>query len=270
VEAAAALSSDSVSLDIRDGVARLTLSRPDRMNTIDLGAARALGDAALRLDRHAGVRVVVLSGAGRAFCGGGDLKSFAEYDDLPGHLREVTMHLHAAMTVLARLDAPIVAAVRGAAAGAGLGLVCAADLVIAAQSSKFAFAYSAIGYTPDGGTSWNLPRLVGLRKAQELALTNRVIDAAEAQRIGIVTSVVDDDDLDPTVNTLVAKLAVAPTQALGVTKRLLRTTFEVSYEERLAVESAELARSAGAPDGQEGVKAFLEKRQPTFRGGRLG
>jgi 2-(1,2-epoxy-1,2-dihydrophenyl)acetyl-CoA isomerase len=185
---------------------------------------------------------------------------------MPGHLREVTTHLHAAMTVLARVDAPIVAAVRGSAAGAGLGLVCAADIVVAAAGTKFAFAYSAIGFTPDGGTSWNLPRLVGLRKAQELALTNRVIDAAEAERIGLVTTVVADDALDPTADALAATLATGPTRALGVTKRLLRTAYDVAFEERLAVESLELSRSAGTSDGREGVAAFLDKRAPRFDG----
>lgn len=267
MEAATPVSTDVVTLDVADGVARLTLNRPDCMNTIDLGVARALADAALQLDSRTDVRVVLLSGAGKVFCGGGDLKSFAAVgDDLPAHLREVTTYLHAAMTILSRLDSPIVAAARGSAAGAGLGLVCASDIVLAAEATKFAFAYSAIGYTPDGGTSWNLPRLVGLRKAQELALTNRVIDAAEAERIGIVTTVVADNELDATVNELVTKLATGPTHALGVTKRLLRTTYDVSYEERLAVESVELSRSAGIADGREGVAAFLEKRAPKFEG----
>ncbi|HVT64993.1 MAG TPA: enoyl-CoA hydratase-related protein [Mycobacteriales bacterium] len=267
MEAAAEMNHDPVTLEVADGVARLTLNRPDRMNTIDLNVARALAEAALQLDSRDDVRVVLLGGSGKTFCGGGDLKSFAEIGDgLPGHLREVTTHLHAAMTILSRIDAPIVAAVRGSAAGAGLGLVCAADVVIAAESTKFAFAYSAIGFTPDGGTSWNLPRLVGLRKAQELALTNRVIDAAEAERIGIVTTVVGDDELEAAADALVDKLAVAPTHALGITKRLLRATYDVSYEERLAVESVELSRSAGTPDGREGVAAFLEKRSPKFEG----
>ncbi|HVT20337.1 MAG TPA: enoyl-CoA hydratase-related protein, partial [Mycobacteriales bacterium] len=146
------------------------------------------------------------------------------------------------------------------------GLVCASDIVVAAASTKFAFAYSAIGLTPDGGTSWNLPRLVGLRKAQELALTSRVIDSAEAERIGIVTTVVPDGELDAAVESVVAKIATAPTRALGVTKRLLRTTYDVTYEERLAVESTELSGAAGTPDGREGIAAFLAKRNPSFEG----
>ncbi len=259
--------STPVSLEVAGGVARLTLNRPERLNTIDLAVARALDEAATRLSSEDGVRVVLLSGAGPAFCGGGDLKSFAAVgDDLPEHLNDVTRHLHAALAVLARIDAPIVAAVRGSAAGAGLGLVCASDIVVAAASTKFAFAYSAIGLTPDGGTSWNLPRLVGLRKAQELALTSRVIDSAEAERIGIVTTVVPDGELDAAVESVVATLATAPTRALGVTKRLLRTTYDVTYEERLAVEATELSKAAGTPDGREGIAAFLAKRNPSFNG----
>ncbi|HWC33583.1 MAG TPA: enoyl-CoA hydratase-related protein [Mycobacteriales bacterium] len=261
------MSESPVTLDIAAGIARLTLNRPERLNTIDLAVARELAAAALTLSGDPAVRVVLLSGAGPTFCGGGDLKSFAATgDDLPGHLREVTTHLHAALTVLTRSDPPVVAAVRGSAAGAGLGLVCAADLAVAAESTRFAFAYNAIGLTPDGGTSWTLPRLVGLRKAQELALTNKVIGAAEAMQLGIVTTVAPDDELDAAVEDLVGKLAAAPTRALGVTKRLLRTSYGEAFEQRLAVESAELSTAAGSPDGREGIAAFLEKRPPTFNG----
>jgi len=267
MEASTAMSGSAVTVAVTEGIARLTLNRPERLNTIDLSVARALAEAALQLSGDPTVRVVLLSGAGPTFCGGGDLKSFAEVGHgLPDHLREVTTQLHAALAVLARLDAPIVAVVRGSAAGAGLGLVCLADIVIAAASTRFAFAYSAIGLTPDGGTSWSLPRLVGLRKAQELALTNRVLDADEAERIGIVTTVAADEDLDATADALVTRLALAPTRALGVTKRLLRTTYDVAFEERLAVESVELSNSAGASDGREGIAAFLEKRKPGFTG----
>jgi 2-(1,2-epoxy-1,2-dihydrophenyl)acetyl-CoA isomerase len=266
MEASTAMSESPVTLDVTDGIARLTLNRPDRLNTIDLGVARALDETTQRLRSDAGARVILLSGSGATFCGGGDLKSFGEVgDDLPDHLREITTHLHAAIDALARIDAPVVAAVRGSAAGAGLGLVCASDIVVAAESTRFAFAYSAIGLTPDGGTSWGLPRVVGLRKAQELALTGRVIDAAEAERIGIVTSVVGNDELDSAADAIVAKLAAGPTHALGVTKRLLRTTYDVSLTQRLAVEADELSRSAGTPDGREGIAAFLEKRRPEFK-----
>jgi 2-(1,2-epoxy-1,2-dihydrophenyl)acetyl-CoA isomerase len=261
------VSESPVTVEVAGGIGRLTLNRPERLNTIDLAVAQGLDAAAQQLSHDGGVRVILLSGEGKTFCGGGDLKSFAEIDeDLPAHLRDVTAHLHAALTALSRVDAPIIAAVRGSAAGAGLGLVCAADIVIAAASTRFAFAYSAIGLTPDGGTSWSLPRLVGLRKAQELAFTNRVIDAAEAERIGIVTTVVPDAEVGAAADDLAVRLAAAPTHALGVTKRLLRTAYDVPLEDRLAVESFELSRSAGTADGREGIAAFLDKRPPIYEG----
>lgn len=261
------MSESPVTVEVAGGIGRLTLNRPERLNTIDLAVAQGLDAAAQQLSHDGGVRVILLSGEGKTFCGGGDLKSFAEIDeDLPAHLRDVTAHLHAALTALSRVDAPIIAAVRGSAAGAGLGLVCAADIVIAAASTRFAFAYSAIGLTPDGGTSWSLPRLVGLRKAQELAFTNRVIDAAEAERIGIVTTVVPDAEVGAAADDLAVRLAAAPTHALGVTKRLLRTAYDVPLEDRLAVEAFELSRSAGTADGREGIAAFLDKRPPIYEG----
>jgi 2-(1,2-epoxy-1,2-dihydrophenyl)acetyl-CoA isomerase len=261
------VSESPVTVEVAGGIGRLTLNRPERLNTIDLAVAQGLDAAAQQLSHDGGVRVILLSGAGKTFCGGGDLKSFAEIgEDLPAHLRDVTAHLHAALTALSRIDAPIVAVVRGSAAGAGLGLVCAADIVIAAASTRFAFAYSAIGLTPDGGTSWSLPRLVGLRKAQELAFTNRVIDAAEAERIGIVTTVVPDAEVGAAADDLAVRLAAAPTHALGVTKRLLRTAYDVPLEDRLAVEAFELSRSAGTADGREGIAAFLDKRPPIYEG----
>lgn len=254
-------------LRVEAGIAHLTLNRPDRLNAIDLDMAQALAAAALQISHDRNVRVVLITGAGRAFCGGGDLKSFAATgDNLPGHLREVTTHLHAALTLLHRSDPPIVVGVQGSAAGAGLGLVCAADLVVAAETARFAFAYSAIGLTPDGGTSWGLPRLVGLRRAQELALTNRTIDAHEAMAMGLVTTVVTDAGLEPALDDLARSLAAAPTRALGVTKRLLRTAYDEPLEQRLAVEAAELSRSAATADGRAGIVAFLDKQTARFEG----
>ncbi len=186
-----------VLLDIDDaGIARLTLNRPDAANGIDTSLARALLAAAEELAERSDVRVVVLTGAGARFCGGGDVRSFAGADDTAALLREITGPLHRAIELLTALPAPIVAAVQGSAAGAGMGLVAASDLVVSAASSKFVMAYTGIGLTPDGSTTWFLPRLVGYRRAVELALTNRVLSAAEAREIGLITEVVDDDALE--------------------------------------------------------------------------
>ena len=259
--------SSPVRLVISDGLAQLTLSRPDQLNTIDLSMATALAVAARQLAANAQVRAVLIDGAGRSFCGGGDLRSFAAHPDLSAHLSEVMTALHAALAILARLDAPVVIAVHGAAAGAGLGLACSGDIVLAADTAKFVFAYGALGFTPDGGTSWWLPRLVGPRAAMELALTNRVLGATEAAALGLITRVVDQGALAAEALAVARGLAAGPTAAMGGTKRLLRAGFSTSLEAQLAAEQETLSVTAQGSDAAEGVAAFLEKRAPHFRGG---
>jgi 2-(1,2-epoxy-1,2-dihydrophenyl)acetyl-CoA isomerase len=197
---------------------------------------------------------------------GGDLKSFAARDDLPRHLTEVTTYLHAAMSRLMRLDAPVVAAVHGSAAGAGLSLAAAADLVLAGASSRFVMAYTAIGLTPDGSGTWSLPRLVGLRRALELTLTNRRLSAAEAVQEGLATRVVPDDALAGEALALARSLAAGPTGALGAAKRLLRESLGRDLEAQMALETQSLAAAAASADSAEGIAAFLGKRAPGFRG----
>ena len=176
---------ETLELEVRDGVAHLTLNRPEAANGISLELARDLMQATLAIADDPGARVVLLSGAGPRFCGGGDLKSFAAYDDLAAHLREVLAYLHVAMAQLVRGDAPVVAAVQGSAAGAGMGLVGASDFVVAGESAKFVMAYTGVGLTPDGASSWFLPRLVGLRRAIELTLTNPcVLTRGRSARLG--------------------------------------------------------------------------------------
>src|SRR5438094_6798225 len=217
---------ECLELDVRDGVAHLTLNRPDAANGIDLQLAQELLAASLLVVGDPTVRAVLLRGAGARFCGGGDVKSFAAQDDLPAHLREVTTHLHAAVGQLVRGDAPVVTAVQGSAAGAGLGLVAASDLVVAGESAKFVMAYTGIGLTPDGSSSGFLPRLVGLRRAVELTITNRVLSAAEAKEWGLITEVVPDDQLTAEAEALAARLAAGAPQALAAAKRLLHTSLE--------------------------------------------
>jgi 2-(1,2-epoxy-1,2-dihydrophenyl)acetyl-CoA isomerase len=249
------------------GVAHVTLDRPDRLNTLDLAATKRLGDLARECAHDSSVRAVLLDGEGRSFCGGGDLKSFAEHRDaLPAHLREVTSHLHSALTVLARLNAPVVVAAHGGVAGAGLGLMALGDIVLAAQSAKFVFAYNAIGLVPDGGTSWLLPRLLGPRLTMDLALTNRPLTATEALAAGLVSRVVPDDELAGEAAALAQQLADGPTTSYGMTKKLLTETWSRSYAEQLAAESEAMSIAAATDDGVEGITSFVERRPPTFTG----
>jgi 2-(1,2-epoxy-1,2-dihydrophenyl)acetyl-CoA isomerase len=250
-----------------DGVARLVLDRPDAGNAIDLRLAQDLNTVltAWSLDRR--VRAVLITGEGPTFCVGGDLKDFAGHDEDRGrHLSDITTYLHAATSRLLRLDAPVVAAVHGSAAGAGLSLALAADLVLAAESAKLVMAYTAIGLTPDGGATWTLPRLVGLRRALELTLTNRRLTAAEALAEGLVTRVVPDAELLDDALALARTLAAGPTGALGAAKRLLRDSLGTDLEAQLALETRSLATAADSADSREGIDAFLGKRAPRFGG----
>ncbi|MEY2477998.1 MAG: 2-(1,2-epoxy,2-dihydrophenyl)acetyl-CoA isomerase [Actinomycetota bacterium] len=261
--------SGPVRLAVDSGIARLELNRPDAANTIDLDMAVALeGAVAALVAQGDAVRAVLLTGAGARFCGGGDVGAFARQDPaaLPDLLADITAHLHPAVEQLVGLDAPVVAAVQGSAAGAGLGLVLAADLVVATRSAKFVMAYTGIGLSPDGSSSWFLPRIVGLRRAVELTLTNRVLTANEALEWGIVTTVVDDGELAGAADALVARLAAGPTRAYGRAVRLLRAAGDASLADHLEAERRELAASGATVDGAEGIAAFAAKRPPDFTG----
>jgi 2-(1,2-epoxy-1,2-dihydrophenyl)acetyl-CoA isomerase len=250
-----------------DGVAHLELHRPDAANGVNLQLAEELLHATTRLADDAAVRAVLITGAGARFCAGGDVKHFATEGEGLGHyLREVTVPLHAAMSQLVRLDAPVIVGAHGSAAGAGFGIVCAADLVVAAESTKFVLAYTGIGLTPDCSSSWFLPRLVGVRRALELTITNRVLSAAEALGWGIVTEVVPDDTMLDRARALAAQLAAGPTRAYGGTKRLVHGSLEHSLDQHLALETEEIVSAAGTVDAAEGLAAFVDKRVPTFRG----
>lgn len=254
-----------VRLELRDGVAHLTLDRPEAANAINLGMANALAASARRLAATEDLRAVLLRGAGDRFCAGGDVHAFAESGPkLADQLAAILDALHAAVVDLARLDAPVVAAVHGSAAGAGLSLLAGADLVVAAAGTRFVMAYAAVGLAPDGGSTWYLPRLVGLRRATELALTNRVLDADEAEAWGLVTRVVAADALAEESERLVADLAAGATGALGAAKRLLRESLSASLDEQLDRESVAMVAAGRSADGQEGVAAFVEKRRPRF------
>lgn len=257
----------TLEFDVRDGVAHVTLDRPDALNGLNLEMARELLDAALRCDEDPSVRAVVLSGAGSAFCVGGDLKSFAEQgEELPRHLKEITTYLHAAVSRLARMDPPVVAAVHGAAAGGGFSLAISCDLVVATESARFAMAYSKAGLTPDGSSSYHLPRLVGMRRAMELALTGRELSAQEALEWGIVTRVVPDEDLLEEAAGLAQQLATGPTKALGASKRLLHGGWTETLETQMEHEARTIADISRTADTREGISAFTEKRAPSFEG----
>jgi 2-(1,2-epoxy-1,2-dihydrophenyl)acetyl-CoA isomerase len=258
----------TLTLEVADGVAHVRLNRPDQANTIDPEMTRDLAELATRLAEDASVRAVLLGGNGPMFTAGGDIDVFVETppDRLPAALRRMIDDYHRALERLTEIDAPLVVAVRGAAAGGGLGLVCAADVVIAAEDAVFATGYGAIGMTSDGGNSWWLPRLVGLRRAQELYLTGRRLPAAEALDWGLVTQVLPDAEVDPAAAALAARLATGPTRSFGHIRRLLRDGHQTTLRDQLAAERESIVAVAGSADTREGVTAFTEHRRPRFTG----
>ena len=257
---------ETLRFDREGGLARIRLSRPEAGNAVNGLMARELMEAVGRCDGDPAVRAVLLTGEGRRFCVGGDLREFVAYGDaLPDHLREVTTYLHAAVSRLVRLEVPVIAGIHGAAAGAGLSLACACDLVVVGESTRFRTAYLAIGLTPDGSLSFTLPRLVGVRRALDLVLSNRPFTAAEALEWGIVSRVVPDGEVEDEALALARGLAGGPTRALGAAKRLLR--LEASLETQMEMEARVITDTARGRDGREGIAAFLEKREPRFTGG---
>ena len=249
-----------------NGIARIILNRPKAGNAIDLPLARALWEAANEVDEDESIRVVTLTGAGKLFCGGGDLGAFANAGErFSVLLKELTGYIHSAIARLARMNKPLVTIINGPAAGAGFNLSLMGDIAIAAQSAHFTTAYTGIGLTPDGGATWLLPRLVGLRRAQEIILLNKRVSAAEAAGIGMITKAVPDEALAEEAEAIAVKLADGATRALGRTRNLLNTGLEASLETQLELEARSIAASGRGPEGREGVAAFLAKRKPNFR-----
>ena len=249
----------------RDGaIARLRLNRPQALNAIDSATAMALRDASERLAQDRSVRVVVMSGAGKGFMAGGDLIQMAA--DPAAIATTIIEPLHAALKALAALDAPVIAAVHGVVAGAGVSLMLAADLAFAADGTRFNLAYANIGASCDGGASYALPRVVGLRKALEIALLSEPFDAAEALRLGLVNRVVPAAALDGEIEALAQRLAAGPTLAYGRMRRLMRRSFDSDLASQLDAEKEAFAGSAATNDFAEGVQAFFDKRPARFQG----
>jgi 2-(1,2-epoxy-1,2-dihydrophenyl)acetyl-CoA isomerase len=258
------MSAPTVQVESRGAVAIVTLNRPDVSNTLNLQTAMDLLAAAMTCGRNPAVRAVVLTGAGRNFCFGGDLRGMLNKGKgADAYLRELTTYLHEAISHFARMDAPLIAAVNGTAAGAGVGLVTMSDLAICGESSRFNLAYTGVGLTPDAGTSFLLPRAIGSKRAMELFLLNRSLTATEAVSWGLVNRSVPDANLLAEAITLGEQLAEGATRAFGRTKRLMATALG-ALETQMVLESETISTQAGSDEGLEGISAFLDKRKPAF------
>ena len=252
----------------REGaVARITLNRPDAGNAVDPALAAQLAVAADDVAADGAVRCVVLTGAGRLFCAGGDIGGMAAAgDDAPRFLHDLAATLHGAIVTLSTMAKPLLVLVNGPAAGAGLSLALLGDVVVAARSAHFTAAYTGIGLTPDGGMSWLLPRLVGLRRAQAMILTNQRVCAEDAERLGLVSQVVDDADLVGEGDRIAARLVAAPTAAIGAARGLLMAGATATLRDHLDREATTIAAAGATAEGREGVSAYLARRKPDFSG----
>ncbi|MGR7996060.1 enoyl-CoA hydratase/isomerase family protein [Xanthobacter sp. ZOL 2024] len=263
----AVVSPSPILLDITDGIARIRFNRPKVLNALDEATILAFKAAVDEVAADSTVRVVVLSGEGRAFLAGGDVGRFhTAGPDAPKVVAAIIDPFHQAILALAGMPAPVIASVHGAVAGAGLSVALAADLAIAAEDAVFTMAYTRIGTTPDGSGTFSLPRVVGLRKAMELALLSDTVDAAEALRLGLVNKVVPVAALAHETDLLARRLAAGPTEAYGRIKHLLRAAFRHTLSEQLHAEREAFIASAGTADFAEGVAAFVAKRPPQFEG----
>ena len=259
-------------IDVTDGIATLTMNRPDARNALSL---EMRGGMHTFLDEHENddsVRCVVIKGAGEHFMAGGDVKSFAhmaqeqEPDELRRHFLRRIHDLHGFISAMRRFPKPIVASVRGAAAGAGVSLAAACDLIISSEDAFFTLAYCHIGISPDGSATYALPRMVGVKKAMEMVLLGDRLSAQDMADAGLVNMVVPDADLDAETARLAGRLAKGPTRAYGHAKRLIWSSVNNQLEHQLQLEAEAFADCAGGHDFREGVTAFVEKRRPEFTG----
>ncbi|MBJ8345152.1 enoyl-CoA hydratase/isomerase family protein [Antrihabitans sp. YC2-6] len=251
-----------------DGIARLRLNRPQAANGMDVPFLQALHAAVLQCHGDPSVRAVVISGEGKNFCAGGDVRVFASKGEaLPDYLREATAWLQLAIAALIQLEAPVIAAVHGfAAGGGGFGLVCASDFVIAGRSAKFMSGAVRVGMAPDAGVSVTLTQLVGLRKAMEILLTNPTLSADDALAIGLLTKVVDDDAVEAEALAYAKQFVDAAPKAVGATKRLLWGGVGATVTDRLPEEARTVSALSGTADSLEGLAAVIERRSPNFTG----
>jgi 2-(1,2-epoxy-1,2-dihydrophenyl)acetyl-CoA isomerase len=258
-------SAEPVILSVVDAIAVVRLNRPAVLNAIDVATAVTLREAIDAIAGRTGIRAMILAGQGRAFCAGGDVARFSAGDP-EAAVEAIISPLHDALRRMSNLPQPSIAAVQGAVAGAGFSLTLACDFAIAADTAKFTLAYSRIGASPDGSATYHLPRIVGLRKAKQLALLADTIDAAEALRLGLVNRVVPAADLEEEAMRFARRLAAGPTAAYGRTRALLAASFGNDLDGQLEAERASFKALAKTDDFQEGVAAFLEKRPAQFRG----
>ena len=258
---------ETLDFSISNNIATITLNRPENANALNPVMAKELSDVAIECDENKDVRAVIIEGSGKMFCAGGDLKAFSDAgDSAPAVIKQMAGDLHIAISRFSRMNAPTIARVNGTAAGAGFSIAISADFVISTESSKFVMAYTNAGLSPDGSSTYFLPRPIGDRRARELMLTNRVLSADEALEWGLINKIVDEENLAAITRELAEKFANGPTLAYGKVKALLNDSFANGLETQMELETRAISDMARSSDGREGIQAFLNKRKPEFKG----
>lgn len=257
--------SSTIQYQLHKGVATLTLNRPKTYNTFNREMSLALIDALKKAAKDDAVRVVLLTGAGKAFCAGQDLREATDNNGI-GFEQILNEHYNPIITAIRELPKPVVCAVNGIAAGAGANIAFACDLTVAPASAQFTQAFSKIGLVPDSGGTYFLPRLVGMQRAAALMMLSDTITAEEAAQMGLIYQALADEEFEEGVKALTQRLATMPTRALGMTKDLLNRTWDNSLQDQLALEGEYQIKASNRYDYKEGVQAFLEKRKPKFIG----
>ena len=258
---------DTVLLEKNGAIATVTLNRPAQLNALNDAMMFGLRDVLADVAADTAIRAVILRGAGKAFMAGGDVAMFhAKKDEVSSLFHELGGTFHDSIKLMRRMPKPVIASVQGACAGGGLSVMLACDLAISADTAQFTLAYARIGTSPDGGSTVFLPRIVGSRKALELALLPDVFNAEQAKTLGILNWVVAENALEAETLKIAQRLAIGPTRAFANTKALINSTFDQPMDAQLDAEVRSFADCASGDDFKEGVTAFVEKRKPTFKG----
>ena len=257
---------NSILLKIENKIAYITLNRPEVFNSFNREMAFLLHDTLDACEKNEEVRAIVLTGNGKAFCAGQDLKEVTDPDLNPGFKKILEEHYNPIITRITNIKKPVIAAVNGVAAGAGANIALACDIVVAHEKVSFIQAFSLIGLVPDSAGTFFLPRLIGFQKALALAMLGDKIGAEEAEKMGMIYKCVPTEEFEETIDKLALKLANMPTKALGMIKELFNKSMTNDLESQLALESKLQIEAAQSDDYKEGVAAFIEKRQPNFKG----
>lgn len=257
--------SQTIHCTLTEGLAHIEFCNPDRGNVLDLDTIDQFASAieALSADQ---VRAVLISAQGKNFCIGGDLSAMAQTDDREALIQQMAGRLHEGIMTLNKIGVPVICAVNGAAAGAGLSLVASSDIVFGGENSSYVMAYTAIGLAADGGSSYYLPRVIGLRRTQAMAFLNKRLDAPTALDYGLITQIVSDDELQAAALKAAQRIAKGPTIAYRYIKNLYEQTYRTPLGEQLDAETIAISKSCASEDGGEGIASFLERRRPEFKG----